>query len=216
MKILFNFFLLSLTLVGSLIGQRAATANNESFRNRIYGGIKLGANLSNVYDGQGEQFVADSKLGFASGLFLSVPIGKYFGIQPELLFSQKGFRSTGRILGGSYDLTRTSNYLDLPILVAIKPSSMVTLFLGPQYSYLLSQKNVFKNGSTTIEQEKEFSNENLRKNTLCFTGGADLNFSNLVIGLRVGWDVQSNNGDGTSTTPRYKNYWYQGTLGWRF
>ena len=29
-------------------------------------------------------------------------------------------------------------------------------------------------------------------------------------------DIQNNNGDGTSTTPRYKNVWFQGTLGFKF
>jgi hypothetical protein len=34
--------------------------------------------------------------------------------------------------------------------------------------------------------------------------------------LRGSWDLKNNNGDGTSTTPRYKNVWYQATVGYRF
>jgi hypothetical protein len=35
--------------------------------------------------------------------------------------------------------------------------------------------------------------------------------NNIVIGARAGWDLLNNKGDGTSTTPRYKNMWYQAT-----
>jgi len=87
---------------------------------------------------------------------------------------------------------------------------------GPQYSYLLKQTDVFTNGSTSIAQEKEFENDNVRKNTLCFAGGMDINLKHIVLGVRAAWDVQNNNGDGSSTTPRYKNAWYQFTFGYRF
>jgi hypothetical protein len=189
---------------------------NSDFRNKLSFGIKIGANYSNVYDSKSDRFNADPVFGFAAGGFIDIPIGKYFGLQPEVLFSQKGFKSTGVFLGSTYSLTRTTNYIDIPLLVAFKPSSSITLLAGPQYSYLMKQKDVFSNSVMTNQQETDFSNENLRKNTLCITGGLDLNFSNIVIGARAGWDLQNNNGDGTSTTPRYKNMWYQATIGFRF
>lgn len=57
----------------------------------------------------------------------------------------------------------------------------------------------------TTQQEQEFANDNIRKNTLCFIVGVDVILDKLVIGGRVGWDLTNNNGDGTSTKPRYKN-----------
>ncbi len=90
---------------------------------------------------------------------------------------------------------------------------MLTILAGPQYSYLLSRKEVFSNSLITTEQQDEFKNDNIRKNTLCFIGGFDVNVSRLIIGARVGWDLYQNVGDGTSITPRYKNVWYQVTLG---
>jgi outer membrane protein with beta-barrel domain len=182
-------------------------------RNEPHLGIKAGANYSDVYDTKGQDFVANGKFGFAGGGFLAIPIGKYIGIQPEVLFSQKGFQGTGTILGGPYNLTRTTSYLDVPILFALKPSPDVTILVGPQYSYLLRQKDVYANGSTTTTQQQEFENDNIRKNTLCFTGGFDFNFDPFILSARAGWDIQDNNGDGTSDTPRYKNVWYQLTVG---
>lgn len=194
----------------------SAQENITDVRAKLMFGLKAGVNYSNVYDTQGEAFRANPKLGFAGGAFLAIPLGTYFGIQPEVLYSQKGFQATGNILGSSYNLTRTSSYVDFPLLFAFKPSEFITILAGPQYSYLVKQKDEFKNESTSIAQETEFGNENVRKNTLCFTGGLDLTMKHIVLGARAGWDVQNNNGDGSSTTPRYKNMWYQATIGYRF
>ncbi len=201
-----------ITLTGNAI-----TAQNETdLREKLLFGLKVGANYSNVYDSKGQDFQADPKLGFAGGAFLAIPIGKYLGVQPEVLLSQKGFAATGSLFGSTYKFTRTTTYIDAPLLFAFKPSEFITLLAGPQYSYLLNQKDVWTSSTTSFLQETEFKNENLRKNTLCFTGGIDLTLKHIVLGARAGWDLQNNNGDGSSTTPRYKNAWYQATVGYRF
>jgi hypothetical protein len=192
------------------------TENNVDQRDKLQIGFKAGANFSNVYDAKGDQFKADPKFGFVGGVFLSIPIGKYLGIQPEVLFSQKGFKATGSILGSSYKFTRTTNYIDIPLLIALKPIESVTILGGPQYSYLIKQKDEFSNAILSTTQEQEFNNDNIRKNTLCILGGIDINCNPLVISARAGWDFMNNNGDGTSSTPRYKNVWYQLTLGLKF
>jgi hypothetical protein len=207
--------ILSLVFISGMLGIAKAQNNELDYRERLSFGIKIGANYSNVYDEQTSDFSADPKFGLAMGGFLSIPIGKYFGVQPELLFSQKGFKSSGSILGSDYSLTRTSNYIDVPLLFAFTPSEFLTIVAGPQYSYLISQKNVFANGSTSATQEQEFDNENIRKNTLCFTTGIDLTLDHSVVSLRAGWDSRNNIGDGSSTTLRYKNMWYQATIGYR-
>jgi hypothetical protein len=179
-------------------------------------GLKVGTNYSNVYDSKGENFNADSKFGFAAGAFLSIPFSKYIGIQPEVLFSQRGFKGTGTMFGSTYEITRTTNYIDVPLLVAIKPIESITFLAGPQFSFLMKQRDRFTGPTTNLQQEQEFDNDNLRKNTLCFTGGADINLDHTVIGFRVGWDLANNNGNGTSSTPRYKNVWAQATIGYKF
>lgn len=179
-------------------------------------GAKVGANLSNIYDSKSEDFQADPKLGFAGGGFISIPIGNFLGIQPELMFSQKGLRGSGRVLLSDYSFTRTTNYIDIPLLVAFKPSKFISILAGPQYSYLISQNYKFNSGSINIDQQEDFKNENIRKNTFCFTGGFDIYVNNFLFSARIGWDLKDNNGDGTSTTPRYKNTWTQATVGFRF
>lgn len=187
--------------------------NAQDNRSTLRFGPKAGLNLANVYDTEGEEFDAEAKIGFVAGAFAAIPIGKFLGFHPELLYSQKGFQASGSVLGSAYTFTRTLNYIDIPLLIAVKPTPGFTILAGPQYSYLMSKKDVFTNSFLNTEDQEEFENENLRKNTLCFLGGFDVNVSRFVFGARVGWDLFQNNGDGTSTTPRYKNVWYQATIG---
>jgi hypothetical protein len=107
------------------------------------------------------------------------------------------------------NVTAQDNSSDLRDKIQI---GFISLLAGPQFSFLLKQKDVLGNSSLT----QDFNNDNIRKNTLGFLGGADINLSNLVLGVRAGWDLQDNNGDGTSDNPRYKNVWYQATIGFRF
>jgi hypothetical protein len=208
--------ILLIAIAAFMVNEVIAQNEGTDFRNNLQFGLKLGLNRSNVYASKGEQFDANPKFGLALGAFVVVPLGEFIGIQPEMIYSQKGFKATGMLLGNTYNITRTTSYLDVPILFALKPGGMLTLLVGPQYSYLLKQKDVFANTSTSIQQEQEFENANVRKNILCFVGGFDINLNHLVLGGRIGWDILRNNKDKTSETPRYKNVWYQVTLGYRF
>jgi hypothetical protein len=210
-----NTWMLLLTVSMFTVNSNAQV-NPVGGSSSVHFGIKAGINSSNVYDSKGEQFNADAKIGAVAGVFVAIPIGKFLGFQPEILFSQKGFKATGSLLGSSYSFIRTTNYIDIPLLLAIKPIPALTILVGPQYSYLMKQKDVFDNSVASVEQQQVFNNDNIRKNTLCFIGGVDVNIMKMVVSARAGWDVQNNNGDGTSATPRYKNMWYQATIGYRF
>lgn len=212
MKKLILVFVFATLMFGSAFAQKS----NADFREKVSFGVKAGINISNVYDSQGEQFNADAKLGLAAGIFVALPIGKFIGVQPEILFSQKGYKGSGSLLGSNYSYTYTSNYIDVPLLFAIKPISLITILVGPQYSFLVKDSYKFDIALINIDQEHVFENDNIRKNTLSFLGGVDFNFKRIVIGTRVGWDLQANKGDGTSETPRYKNIWYQATIAFRF
>lgn len=191
-------------------------SNDTDFRKKFAFGVKLGVNRSNVYDSEGEEFRTDPKYGMMGGVFFAIPIGTYIGIQPEVLISQKGFKATGKLLGTTYDLTRTSNFIAVPLLLSLKPSEFITIVVGPQYSYLFSQKDEFKTGNITVEQMQEFENDSFRKNTISAIGGFDITMKHMVLSGRAGWDIQKNVGSSASMTPRYKNAWLQASVGYRF
>jgi hypothetical protein len=77
----------------------------------------------------------------------------------------------------------------------------------------MTQKDEFTSSLTSAAQQQEFNTDNIRKNILSILTGFDVTGKQIVFGARVGWDIQNNNGDGTSSTPRYKNVWYQATIG---
>jgi hypothetical protein len=191
------------------------SAQTENPREKFTIGAKVGMNYSNVWDERGEDFQADGKLGFAGGAFVGIPLGKFLGLQPEIMISQKGFQGSGTLLFTPYSFTRTTTYLDIPLQVQLKPADFITIVAGPQFSYLLKEKNEYTFGSNSALQEEEFNNENPRKNILGFVGGLDVNISHFVVSGRVSWDFQTNNGDGTSSTPRYKNQVLQLTVGYK-
>ncbi|MCA6361809.1 MAG: PorT family protein [Bacteroidetes bacterium] len=184
-------------------------------REKLTFGIKAGANYSNVWDGKGQEFQADPIIGFAGGAFAVIPIGMFLGLQPEFLISQKGFKGSGYLLSKPYSFSRVTTYFDIPLMLEIKPAPFLYLVLGPQYSFLLTEKNEYSFGSNSVAQQQEFDNENVRKNILGFVAGGDINIHHVVISGRAGWDFQQNTGDGSSFTPRYKNRWLQLTLGYK-
>jgi len=210
----------SIRLIGLALlafGTQLNAQSSDTDPREVFGfGVKAGVNYSNVWDEEGQDFRADSKVGFAGGVFASIPLGKLFGVQPELMLSQKGFQGSGTIIGTPYSFSRTTTFLDIPLLLQVKPAKFVTIVVGPQYSFLLKQKDVYTFGANSVEQEEEFENENIRKNILGFTAGADFHIYKFLISTRVGWDFQNNRGDGTSYTPRYKNQWLQLTVGYKF
>ena len=149
-------------LFSCLLVSQAAVAQDEDRRNNLEFGIKAGVNISNVWDERGQEFTADSKTGIVVGVFVGIPIGMWLGVQPEILISQKGFKASGSLLGSSYSFTRTATFIDVPLLVQLKPASFVTVVAGPQFSYLIEQKDEYTFGSNSVEQEEQFDTDNIR------------------------------------------------------
>jgi len=178
-------------------------------------GMKAGINLSGAYGVTGEKFDAKPTVGFVGGLFFEIPLNKSLILQPELLLSQRGFKATGSIDSDHYNLTRTSTYLDIPIFIAFKPTDMVKLLAGAQYSHLLRQHDVFSSNPSGVPEE-QFRDDLLRKNTVCFLFGAEFNKKRFALSSRLGWDILSNRkSTRESSTPHYRYVWYQFMIGYK-
>jgi hypothetical protein len=211
-----NLFLsIIITALSAMPLASVAQTDYSDASERIVFGVKAGFNYSNVWDERGDEFRADGKLGGVGGIFLGIPVGQYLGVQAEVLLAQKGFKGSGVLFGQPYTMTKTKTSLDIPLQVAIKPMQYFTLLAGPQYSYLLREKVEYKFGENSTAQQEEFNNDNIRKNMLGFVFGADVNIQHIVLSGRAGFDFQSNSGDGSNVTPRYKNRWLQFTIGFR-
>ncbi|HXB43537.1 MAG TPA: porin family protein [Puia sp.] len=178
-------------------------------------GFKGGLSMATIIKTNDNNYSSDPLFGFNGGGVLQLPLGHIIAIQPEVLFSQKGYRATGTdLVDGNYDYRRYLNFLDVPILLRINASKEFGIVVGPQYSFLLNTHTTFKSGSTTYEQTVNNENSNITKNIFGGVIGADINLDhNFFIYARYTIDFKNNNGDGTSSTPSYKNQVFQIGLG---
>ena len=80
----------------------------------------------------------------------------------------------------------------------------------------MSKTDQFSSGALSATDVEEYQNENIRKNTLGAVVGLDFHSNQWVVSPRAGWDLLSNNGDGSSSSLRYKNQWIQLTIGYEF
>lgn len=213
LKKLFIAPIFALALLSTQSNVAQTTTSNEPYtmdsREELSVGIKAGINYANVYSESGDDFVADGKVGFAGGVFVSIPLSQLVGIQPELLYSQKGFK--GEVLG--FDYKATFNYLDLPVHLQIKPTENISILAGPQFSYLLSSK--YELGSFSAVNEEDLEDDNNRA-TVGISAGVDFTMQNFLISARGSWDLSKMNKDDSTSDINYKNQLFQVTLGYKF
>jgi hypothetical protein len=97
-------------------------------------GAKAGANLGKI---QGSSFKDEFDLGYQLGGFAEIDFTKGFGIQPEVLFSQTNTTVTDEPLSGLKEGEKINlNYLNVPILLRLNASKLLTFHVGPQFSIL--------------------------------------------------------------------------------
>lgn len=132
-------------------------------------GAKAGLNLANIsesYDGYGEDYDGDYKMkvGAHVGAFVEWKFTEKFALQPELLFSMQGAKfeqSEGDDgFGNSYSTESkvNLNYINVPIMVKFYPIPKLFIEAGPQVGFLMSAKSkdetsVTTGGTTVTESE---------------------------------------------------------------
>jgi outer membrane protein W len=102
-------------------------------------GVKGGLNMANTVGTDAKETAM--KMGIVGGVFMSYGITEIFAVQPELLYSMKGAKSS---VEGS-DAEEKLNYFEIPLLLKvnfptegkIKPS----LYAGPAFGILMSAKS---------------------------------------------------------------------------
>lgn len=156
-------------------------------------GLKGGLNVANIAvsgDTSWDPEFLDykSKLDFAIGSFLEIPIGPKLLLQPELLYSRKGafheFDSQVTVDGtqvysGKNKAYWNLSYLQLPVLAKYKFSDKFGLFLGPSLSFLLSSKEKWEFKGTYLGQSHTANGEDDRSE---FTESTDLS---LILGGEI-------------------------------
>ncbi|MBC6697150.1 porin family protein [Hymenobacter sp. BT190] len=154
-----------------LLGGASAHAQGVRF------GLKGGANLSNLAGDLTDEDRFDSKVGFHAGAMLNIGLldDGFLSLQPEVLFSQKGYEYNGSRAFGlyTYDGKVTYNYIDVPVLLKVKAGS-VYFEAGPQYSYLMKVKDEGTRSLGNVlvgRTDAEQSLDNVNRNELGYAAG---------------------------------------------
>lgn len=96
-------------------------------------GFKAGVNFANLH-GSDKDLLGDvsGHTNFHAGVFAQITFGEFFSIQPELLYSRKGYERN--------DSTFRPNYFDVPVLAVFSISENFSVHLGPQVGIMIAAK----------------------------------------------------------------------------
>lgn len=104
-------------------------------------GLKAGINYANY---TGSDVNTDAITNFHAGLVLEIKVLKNFSFQPELLYSTQGAEVDN--LGEQFK--NELGYISIPVLAKFNLNDNLSLELGPQASFLLSERNEVEAGDS--------------------------------------------------------------------
>lgn len=129
---------------------------NISFAQTTYG-FKAGMNLSNY---SGNDMDGKVKIGFHGGMLMHYYILPSLILQPELLYSQRGFKKTETIGNLSTEYKHTLHYAELPVYFKMNLGEEGLRFqpyLGPEFRYLMqANQTVSENDPEKIDNVNSF------------------------------------------------------------
>ena len=121
-------------------------------------GIKAGAEMLKL---SGKLFNEEFAYGYHLGGFAEIKLNKSFGIQPELYYSSTSMKTATTLdpIYTNVDLKSIKlGYINIPVLLNIKPSKKFVLQVGPSYGILSNSnlsigqnaENAFKSGDFAL------------------------------------------------------------------
>ncbi|MCX6640408.1 MAG: outer membrane beta-barrel protein [bacterium] len=128
-------------------------------------GIEGGLNLSNIYGSDAGLDGLKGKMGLLAGAFITFNLSNRFAIQPEILWTAKGFRQEYSYLDSSINATINVkykwmlSYLEMPVYLKFSfplgSSADYTLMIGPTVSCLLKPRYELKATAAGYEDYNE-------------------------------------------------------------
>lgn len=143
----------------------------SAFAQKVSIGFKGGAAINKL---SGKSFKDEFSFGYHLGGFVEIGLGKKFGIQPEILFSQTNV-DTSSTFSSVYQFKQLDKvqlkYLSFPILLNIKPAKALTIQVGPQFGILTNKSNTLLQNGKEAFKSGDFS----------MLGGLQVNLGHLGI-----------------------------------
>jgi hypothetical protein len=214
------------------LGLVAGVASAASAQEARYG-LKAGVGLSNVTGADASENTKNL-FGFQAGVMADFSLSELISLHPELLYSQKGVKSSfaDSYTTGGYTYTANSSgqarlsYLDLPVLLRLKASGAF-FEVGPQLGFLLGQKATYtKTTSITTsagipissgsDNYSDNSTDGLRKVDFGYVLGVGYRLpQGLELGLRYNGGFSSLD-DSSNSASKVRNSVFQLQVGYLF
>lgn len=199
MKKFFLFFAMSLFLM---------MANSQTKQTRgeeeVSFGIKAGVNFAS-FAGDGTDDLS-GRTGLHVGAMAEIPLGSFFAVQPELIYSMQGAEYDVDGQNGKFKF----DYLNIPVIFKFEVAEGLNLEVGPQVGFLLSANAEMGD----IEQDiKDYI-----KGT-DFAAAVGLSYrmqSGLSVGARANLGFSEGSDDEDFFDPNWKNSVIQISLGYFF
>lgn len=178
----------------------------SSYAQSVHLGLKAGTDLLKI---SGRSFDGKTQAGFSGGAYGEIFFTKQWGIQPELLFDQAMANTSqdfnGIYRGVSYQKVML-NYISVPVFLAYKPVPELSILLGPQYGYLVSQ-------TSGLTNDPSLPSEAFKKSDISIVFGGQLNLGKFKIGAR--YVIGLNDINNLPPTDTWKKKGFQFHLGYQ-
>jgi len=152
--------------------------------------------LGNVVDLSNGFISTKSKTGIHIGGYLSVPITEQLSFEPGISYSQKGYAMQGdlkidalKFLGVNASAKVESHYIDMPLLFKATVAKGLSIYAGPQFSYLV-KSNLHVNtsilGISLLNKQLDLT-DNFNRMDIGIAGGVGYAFDN-GFNIKAGYD----------------------------
>ncbi|MFN8251721.1 MAG: porin family protein [Ferruginibacter sp.] len=188
-------------MIGAFIGMTSAATAQTSF------GIQAGVinsnwkgealqSLNSLVDLTKGYITTKSKTGFTAGAYATIPVGERFFVEPGISYTQKGYTMQGDLkidvlnfLGANASANVESHYIDVPLLLKAEVAKGLSIYAGPQVSFLAKSNLHVRAGllGISLYNDKLDITDQFNKVDMGLSGGLAYTFNN-GISFKAGYD----------------------------
>ena len=137
-----------------------------------------------------------NRTAFYFGAGVDIPLGDMISVEPSLIYTQRGYGLKGNLTINQLKIdalnaraTSQMHYIDMPVLLKIKPAAGLQIFAGPQVSYLVENNlraDVSVFGFSLLNRDIDIT-EQFNRWDVGVTGGVGYEFEN-GIGIAASYE----------------------------
>ena len=152
--------------------------------------------LNNVVDLSNGFITTKSKTGFTVGGYVNIPVSDKISFEPGLQYAQKGYTMQGNLkidalkfLGVNASAKVEAHYIDVPLVLKAEVAKGLSIYAGPQLSYLV-KNNLHLNAGVlgiSLYNNKIDITDNFNRLDMGIAGGIGYKFDN-GFNIKAGYD----------------------------